>query len=179
MKAVKLHYGCGPRMLPGWVNIDGWPNPGIDLVTDLRQPLPLASGSCDFIFSEHVFEHIDRAFRLRVLREFHRLLSPAGVMRIVVPDMELAVDAYRRQDISWFDRAGIGGTTPAEGLNNLVSMHTHRFIDDWASLEPLLREAGFSKVERSTFNASVHPELRIDREEESRAISSLYVEARR
>lgn len=33
---VKLHFGCGPRILPGWVNIDGWRFHGVDFVTDLR-----------------------------------------------------------------------------------------------------------------------------------------------
>ena len=67
MTGVTLHYGCGSRILAGWLNIDGWASPGIDFVTDLRQPLPLADRSCRLIFSEHVFEHIDRPFRVGVL----------------------------------------------------------------------------------------------------------------
>ena len=67
----------------------------------------------------------------------------------------------------------------AEGLNKVFTMHTHRVIDDWESLSAALQKAGFSGVERSSFNASAIPELRVDSEAPSRALCSLYVEAQR
>lgn len=179
MNGIKLHFGCGPRILPDWVNIDGWSFPGIDFATDLRQPLPLDDASCRVIFTEHVFEHIDTDFRMSVLREFHRILQPGGTLRIVVPDCEQFVNAYTRRDGTWFDTVLGISTGGAEGLNKVFTMHTHRVIDDWDSLSAALREAGFSHVERSSLNASAIPELRIDAEEPSRALCSLYVEARR
>jgi predicted SAM-dependent methyltransferase len=164
--------------LPGWVNIDGWASPGIDFSTDLRQPLPLDDTSCRLIFTEHVFEHIDPDFRLRVLREFLRVLHHEGTLRIVVPDCRQFVDAYMRRDVEWFETVLGVSTGAAEGLNEVFTMHTHRVIDDWDSLSATLRRAGFSHVERSALNASAIPELRIDAEEPSRALCGLYVEAR-
>jgi predicted SAM-dependent methyltransferase len=177
MHGVKLHFGCGPRILPGWVNIDGWSFPGIDFATDLRQSLPLNDASCSLIFTEHVFEHIDADFRVPVLREFLRVLQPGGTLRIVVPDCEQFVNAYTRRDIAWFDTVVGVPTGRAEGLNRVFTMHTHRVIDDWDSLSTTLRQVGFCNVERSSLNASAIPELRIDAEEPSRALCSLYVEA--
>ena len=179
MNDVKLHFGCGPRILPGWVNIDGWHFPGIDFATDLRQSLPFSDTSCQLIFTEHVFEHIDSEFRLPVLRELLRVLQPGGTLRIVVPDCEQFVNAYIKHDIAWF-QAGLGWPAGgADGLNNVFTRHTHRVIDDWESLSAALRKVGFSHVERSSFNASAIPELRIDSEAPSRALCSLYVEAQR
>jgi SAM-dependent methyltransferase len=179
MRGVKLHFGCGSRILPGWVNIDGWSSPGIDLATDLRQPLPLDDASCRLIFTEHVFEHIDPEFRLPVLREFLRVLQPGGTLRIVVPDCEKFVHAYARRDVEWFQTVLSGSLGGAAGLNKLFTMHTHRVIDDWESLSATLRGVGFAHVERSSVNASAIPELRIDTERPSRALCSLYAEARR
>ena len=179
MNDVKLHFGCGTRILPGWVNIDGWHFPGIDFATDLRQPLPFSDESCRLIFTEHVLEHIDAEFRLPVLRELLRVLQPGGTLRVVVPDCDQFVNAYIRQDTAWF-RAGLGWSAGgAEGLNKVFTMPTHRVIDDWESLSAALQKAGFSGVERSSFNASAIPELRVDSEAPSRALQSLYVEAQR
>lgn len=179
MSDVKLHFGCGPRILPGWVNIDGWNFPGTDFAADLRQPLPFSDASCRLIFTEHVFEHIDAEFRLPVLCEFLRVLQPGGTLRIVVPDCEQFVNAYIRHDMAWF-QAGLGWPAGgAEGLNKIFTMHTHRVIDDWESLSAALQQAGFSRIERSSFNASAIPELRIDCEAPSRPLQSLFVEAQR
>lgn len=178
MREIKLHFGCGRRILPDWVNIDGWPFPGVDFTTDLRQPLPFGDAACQLIFTEHVFEHIDAGFRLPVLREFRRILQPGGTLRIVVPDCEKFADAYTRRDMAWF-QTGLGWPAGgAEGLNKVFTMHTHRVIDDWDSLSTALREVGFSYIERSSLNTSMIPELRIDSEQPSRAQCSLYVEAR-
>jgi predicted SAM-dependent methyltransferase len=179
MNDVKLHFGCGPRILPGWVNIDGWNFPGIDIATDLRQPLPVGDAKCRLIFTEHVFEHIDADYRMPVLREFFRILQPGGTLRIVVPDCEKFVDAYVRHDTAWFQTVLGGSSGGAEGLNAVFTMHTHRVIDDFESLSATLHEAGFSHVERSSFNASAIPELRIDNDASSRMQCSLYIEARR
>ena len=130
------------------------------------------------IFTEHVFEHIDADFRLPVLREFLRVLQPGGTLRIVVPDCEKFANAYITRDKGWFK--SLGWTADgAEGLNRVFTLHTHRVIDDWESLSATLRKAGFSNVERSSFNASAIPELRIDRDAPSRVLCSLYVEAQR
>lgn len=177
MSDVKLHFGCGPRILPGWVNIDGWRFPGVDFVTDLRQPLPFADATCRLIFTEHVFEHIDVEYRLTVLRELRRVLKPDGTLRIVVPDCAQFANAYLARDDAWF-QAALGWPGGAEGLNRVFNLHTHRFVDDWESLSAALRTAGFSHLEHSSFNASEIPELRIDHEAPSRAPVSLYVEAR-
>jgi predicted SAM-dependent methyltransferase len=178
MNDVKLHFGCGQRILPGWVNIDGWHFPGVDFVTDLRRRLPFADATCRLIFTEHVFECIDIEFRLPVLRELRRVLKPEGTLRIVVPDCAKFASAYLARDDAWFHTV-LGWPGGAEGLNTVFTRHKHRFIDDWESLSATLRKAGFSHLEHSSFNASEIPELRIDHESPSRAPVSLYVEARR
>jgi len=187
MRAVKLHFGCGGRILPGWVNVDGWFEPGISHVMDLRQPLPLADGSCRLVFCEHTLEHFELQEIERILCEFHRVLRLGGRLRIVVPDAERYVEAYMKHELVWLEAVDVAWVaTPRAGpparakiLNHLFLDHYHRVALDFEMLEALLTRAGFFDVERSGHLASDEPELRVDADLEWRRICSLYVEARR
>ena len=39
----RLNWGCGAHVAPGWINSDVKDEPGVDLVADIRQGLPLES----------------------------------------------------------------------------------------------------------------------------------------
>src|SRR4029077_20877596 len=127
---IKLNLGPSSQTLPGWMNVDGWRGPGVDLVCDLRQRLPFTDGSCHLIFSEHVLEHIDLQFRARVLTEWRRLIAPNGRVRVVVPSSRRATEAYARGDTQWFIDA-LGVNSRNDGLNNIFNQHFHKYIDDF------------------------------------------------
>ncbi|MBT4431729.1 MAG: methyltransferase domain-containing protein [Nitrospinaceae bacterium] len=176
---VCLHFGCGGRNLPGWLNIDGDPRPGVEHIQDLRQPLPLRDNTCQYIFTEHVIEHIDMESLERTLKELHRVLKSDGVLRIIVPDCSKYADAYLRKDLNFLQNVAPGCKTIAEGLNIVFVGVLHKFIYDFETLKIRLIEVGFQKVEESTHMGSKYPELRIDSENPSRNPTNLYVEAKK
>ena len=59
LRDVRLHFGCGGRILPDWVNLDAYASEAISMEVDLQRPLPLADGSVRWILTEHVLEHVD------------------------------------------------------------------------------------------------------------------------
>jgi SAM-dependent methyltransferase len=61
---------------------------------DLSRGLPFADSSFDVVYHSHVLEHIDREAAPAFLGECFRVLKPGGVVRIVVPDLELLLKAY-------------------------------------------------------------------------------------
>ncbi len=63
--------------------IDVTPLPGVNLVCDLSQGLPLAGDSVDEVVCVHVLEHIGDL--KGIMREIHRVLKPGGVLKIWVP----------------------------------------------------------------------------------------------
>ena len=183
---LKLHLGCGPHLLPGWVNID------LALTRDiLAAELPgglrrFQDDSTRLIYASHVLEHIEYPIQAREFaRECHRILAPGGIARIVVPDIELIIGAYARGDDEFFAiQAGMHPawcTTKLEHLMYAVQQDgRHKYGFDFDTASKLLLEAGFNKVVRSDFGASESHELRVDYRESRDNHGndlSLYVEA--
>jgi len=75
-----LHLGCGDHKLPApWENFDH--------KVDLREDLPFQDGHVQYIFAEHVIEHLSFRDAIHFLTECHRILNKGGVLRFSFPDM--------------------------------------------------------------------------------------------
>lgn len=91
-----LNVGCGPTFHAAWVNLDVAPVSPAVRACDIVQGLPFADRSFDACYSSHVLEHLEPGDGARLLREMCRVLEPGGVVRIVVPDLELVVSDYQQ-----------------------------------------------------------------------------------
>lgn len=90
---MKLHLGCGRRVLPGFVNIDRFvEEDGVENHDILNLPYP--DGSVSLILAEHMIEHLPFQQEEAFWREAHRLLKPGGVLEVEVPDMEWLCRAF-------------------------------------------------------------------------------------
>lgn len=91
---MRLHIGCGPNVLEGWVNIDSVARaPGVRTDVDVLA-MPFTDASVDHILAEHVFEHFAFAEEERLWRECARVLRPGGLLEIEVPDFEWVCQAF-------------------------------------------------------------------------------------
>ena len=183
-RSLSLNVGSGGRGLPDWVNIELIRHADTTLRLDVRRPLPLADASVKRILAEHVIEHLDFASDApAVLREFHRVLEPGGIARIIVPDAERFVQAYASGDkaqwraLGWdVDALPHDIHTPMHVLNHVFHQGgEHCFAYDFDTLKLALERAGFAAVVRQAFRRSHDPQLAID--QENHAPYSLYVEA--
>lgn len=89
-----INLGCGENTMQGWINIDYQWNPKLEICWDITRVLPIPSNAFSGVFSEHCLEHFSRDQALQILNETFRILSPGGVVRIAVPDVETYIDAY-------------------------------------------------------------------------------------
>ena len=78
----RLHIGCGPHLLDGWLNADYEPRARSVLCLDATCRFPLPSNSFDTVFSEHMIEHVPHAGGAVMLSEIFRVLRPGGRVRI-------------------------------------------------------------------------------------------------
>lgn len=173
-QGLKLHLGSGATRLPGWVNIDAHP---AELSMDLRWGLPFNAGSADYVFMSHVFEHFyypDESSA--VLQEIHRVLTPGGRVRLIVPDIELCIQAYCNKDTAFVtnrQRTWTWWPRTATRLEDFLAyagagprashfLEGHKFGYDFETLAHALKQAGFSKVARSSYMGSDDPVLQVD-----------------
>ena len=56
---MKLHLGCGPRYIQGFVHIDAQSAPHVDIVGAVEH-LAMDDGSVSLIYASHVLEHFGR-----------------------------------------------------------------------------------------------------------------------
>lgn len=82
-KMKKLNLGCGKDIKEGYVNLDFYPLPGVDLVADITKKLPFDDDTFDEVFTAHVLEHMEDLNFL--MSELHRVTKKTGVIKIFVP----------------------------------------------------------------------------------------------
>lgn len=175
----RLNVGCGPSPVAGWLNADRTPAPGVDVVGDLCAGLPLPPDAFDAIVAMHVLQDIAWLDLPAALAEIRRLLRPGGVLRLGLPDLDRAIDAYRRGDAGYFfipdaDASSIGGklVTQAIWYGSVRTPFTFDF-----ACETLLR-AGFREPRRCAFRQTSYGDATLV-ELDNRERESLFVEALR
>jgi SAM-dependent methyltransferase len=171
----RLHFGCGRITPAGWINADIRPGEGVDLCCDILAGIPLDDDSIDYISSQHALQEIKVVDQIRALRELRRVLKPGGVLRLVLPDLDRAIEAYRSGRDAYFcphDWETIDGNF----ITHIVWYSNTRTPFTCAFALELLRKAGFADVRRVAYGitASPHPEIV---ELDSRERESFYVEA--
>ena len=160
MSPLKLNVGCGKVKLPGWTNIDI--EPDADLVMDVRKGLPFEDCSVDFIYSEHVLEHLTFAEGGKALGEFYRCLKDRGCVRIAMPDLDYIIQKYvsdwKNQDwLSWPEYEFI--KTRGQMINISFREWGHELLYNEEDSRNQLTKAGFRNISRCDRDKSNHAEL--------------------
>lgn len=165
----KLQIGAGSSRLPGWLNTDIEPGDGLAYV-DATQPFPFEDGSLNYIFSEHVIEHLTYDEGKAMVAEAFRVLAPGGRMRVATPDLQRFIDLFaetpneeakayivgKRQWHNWPDEPN----APAIILNLQMSSWGHKFMYDAPTLIGVLTRAGFQDARTWEENMSDDEQLR-------------------
>jgi SAM-dependent methyltransferase len=92
MKNSILDLGCGRNKIDSAIGLDLHPQKGVDVVADLKKPLPFKTSSFDLVRASHVVEHLPDICSF--LAEVHRVLKPGGRICILTPHYSTA-GSYR------------------------------------------------------------------------------------
>mgnify|MGYP001608609104 CR=1 FL=1 len=86
MQGRCLDLGCGTAKQMGYIGLDHYPFPGVNIVRDLRRGLPFDDDSIDSIYSAHCFEHFAGEDLIFLIEECWRVSKPGAEWTIIVPD---------------------------------------------------------------------------------------------
>lgn len=91
----KLNLGCGLVWPKGWVNVDKYPASQNVTEADVLVGLTFTDNHFDFVLMNHVLQVFGYNEHQAVLREVRRVMKHGSELRILVPDFEKALEAYR------------------------------------------------------------------------------------
>ena len=149
--------GCGRNLLDGWINTDFNTAKfrGSDFL-DVTEKFPYDDNSVDYVFSEHMIEHISYQDGKFMIEESFRVLKSGGKIRISTPDLKFLINLYTEDKTDLQKRyidysvnhasynVSIGTDTFI--INNFVRDWDHTFIYDEKTLKSLFESVGFSDV---------------------------------
>lgn len=150
----KLHIGSGSVALPGWINIDIRPLPGVDVVQDVTQGLPFTEAR--FIFAEHFIEHLPFEDAARFLRECRKVLAEDGVLRLSTPNLDWVLRSHYDPG-RW--RSTKEPIRDCFWLNKAFRAWGHCFLYNLETLAQLVSAAGFAFVSAQSYGRSQFPAL--------------------
>jgi predicted SAM-dependent methyltransferase len=157
---LKINFACGYHTWDGFYCVDAVQNPRakrtIDLIHALRfdgtrliNPLPLDDQCADELHSIHFIEHVYQWEAPAVIREFHRLLKPGGLLVLELPNLEMACHNLLKGTKDQFSMWSLYGDP-----NKIDPYMCHRWGYTPATIQTLVTENGFksSKMKAPKFH---------------------------
>ena len=160
----KLQIGAQSNSIAGWLNVDIHPKALSVVYMDATETFPLANNSVDYIYNEHMIEHISFEEAQFMIAECFRVLKPNGRIRIATPNLAFLIELYKRekdsvqnQYIEFSQQRYFQNQMPAEDvyvINNFFRDWGHQFIHDIKSLTYLLNASGFNGIKKCEVGVS-------------------------
>ncbi|HZM83159.1 MAG TPA: methyltransferase domain-containing protein [Candidatus Limnocylindrales bacterium] len=183
---VSVHDGQTVTRPGGIYRVDG---STLFIKLDACEALPFEDGCVDWVYAEHLIEHISLTAGLTWLKEVRRILAPAGIVRVTTPDLKLYVQSYISGD-RFFGKhrrrinmalSGIAPPMPERAafmFNQLFYIYGHRWIYDEAELRYVLGEAGFAaeRIQVHSFRAGARQDV-ANLDQMLRNDETIYIEA--
>ena len=128
--------------------------PNVDIVSNVNK-LPLEDNVAEYAFASHVLEYFDRQEGLDVLKEWYRVLTPGGKLRVAVPDFRAMAELYVYNGTSLDRFVGpIFGRMDCNG-----EMIYHKTVYDYKALEKSMQEAGFKNIRLYSWRDTEHASI--------------------
>lgn len=178
MKA--LHLGCEKCLIDGWINTDIKIDDYLSdedkhkvLILDAEGPFPYNDNEFDFIYSEHLIEHLSYCGFKNYIRECYRCLKPGGVLRTACPYLDFYIDLWNnpheyedfiQHHCEMFNKELLNDwkneeyVPPMFILNDNMRMWNHQVMYDKNTLIKIFKKT-FNNVKQCEYQKSDYKEL--------------------
>lgn len=151
-----LQIGSGHNDLEGWLNTEYNPfHPG-QVFLDATEQYPMPDDSFDYVYSEHMIEHIPWRAGQAMLRQCFRVLKPGGTIRISTPNLanicSLSTTQPDARQRNYIKQASDKHCPDNEGylggfvINNFYWDFGHYFIYDPTTMRYALERCGYTNI---------------------------------
>lgn len=183
MRPLFINYGCGFQAPETWLNYDASPTLIFEKIPflgniyvkntqrfprnirrgDIVKGLPVAENSAAAIYCSHVLEHLALSDFHLAIKNTYKYLMKGGVFRLVVPDLEYAINEYCKSTDNYaahrfLDETILGYRNRTKGFYGLLKYFfgnsNHLWMWDEKSLRAELTAAGFAYIRRAEFGDS-------------------------
>ena len=134
--AKGLQIGTGNGLTSSWLNTDLLPINGDVVYLDATQRFPFRDDQFDYVFSEHMIEHID---------------YKSGILRLATPNLEVLLGLYcsekttlQQRYLDWVIKRNLPSVTVCKEvfvLNNAFRGWGHTFLYDHTTLSDAMRRS--------------------------------------
>jgi len=181
-----IQYGCGWSAPRQWRNFDASPTLRFERMPfigrlytknqfrfpsnveygDIVRGLPVEKNSCAGVYCSHVLEHLSLGDFRVALRNTKEILRPAGIFRLVLPDLEHSIRMYNENTLpdaasEFMRETSLGHENRDRGLKGFISTwlgnSQHLWMWDYKSIVAELRDAGFIDIRKASFGDSSDP----------------------
>ncbi|MFG2044242.1 class I SAM-dependent methyltransferase [Dactylosporangium sp. NPDC048998] len=156
---------------------------------DITGTLPVADDTVDWVYAEHLIEHVTLHAGIAWLTEVRRILRPGGLLRLTTPDLRVYAESYVNDD-GFFGKhrrrmnralSGVAPAMPERGafmFNQLFYVYGHRWLYDLEELRHALTSAGFAEdaIAVRAFREGARPDV-AELDQVLRNDETIYVEA--
>lgn len=164
----KLQIGFGNNPLPGWLNTGISPDESkAGAFMDAGKPFPLPDATFDYVYSEHLFEHLTYPQAQNMLKESYRVLKPGGVFRVATPNLRFLLGLYQDPEKplhkEYIAFTAKNGGLPPTAVYVISRFHTawgHQIIYDPETLTEALEKVGFHDICSCEVGESQHDALK-------------------
>lgn len=119
---------------------------------NLVDGIPLKDTSIDVVFTSHFLEHLSKTDGYRLLQESFRVLKPNGLIRIAVPDLDIAIKKFNAGEIESTQDLFFYTSEDCD-----FSAHKYNYTFD--TLKNKLEKIGFKNVIKCNYQEGECPDI--------------------